>query len=61
MKVNDSDIDRIEPTEPEMNACYTVESLLDRVMEKSKDVDFQEFAEWLREDLRRFIDMMGGC
>ena len=60
MKVKDSDIDRIEPSEPEMNACYTVESLLDRVMEKSEDVDFKEFVEWLREDLRRFIEMMEG-
>ena len=60
MKVKDGDIDRIEPTESEMNACYTVESLLDRVMEKSEDVDLKEFVEWLREDLRRFIEMMEG-
>lgn len=59
--MKENDIDRIEPTESEMNACYTVESLLDRVMEKSEDVDFVEFAEWLREDMRRFIDMIGGC
>ena len=60
MNARNSDIDRIEPTEPEMNACYTVESLLDRVMEESKDVDLRELAEWLREDLRRFIEMMEG-
>ena len=58
--MNVYDIDRIEPTEDEMNACYAVESLLDRVMEKSKDVDFVEFAEWLREDLRKFVEMMEG-
>lgn len=56
--MNVNDIDRIDPTEVEMNACYTVESLLDRVMEKSGDVDFVEFAEWLREDLRKFVEMM---
>lgn len=56
--MNVNDIDRIELTEDEMNACHTVESLLDRVIGKSEDLEFVEFAEWLRGILRRFMDAM---